>query len=113
MSATLLDAGEALAAALQAETAALAVPGRPQAEAFGAAKTAALEAFAAALASTPPPPRQVRAMMLMARLRHLAAENQAALERALRVQAAVLEVLRDAMQRGEAAAGQAAVSFRV
>ena len=113
MSGTLLDTGEALAVALLAETAALAVPGHPKAAALGVAKTAALEAFAASLAATPPPPRQVRAMMLLARLRHLAAQNQAALEGALRVQAAVLEVLRDAMQRGEAAGGQAAVSFRV
>lgn len=113
MSESLLDAGEALAAALQAETAALGVPGHPRAAALGTAKTAALEAFAASLAATPPAPRQLRAMMLMARLRHLAAENQAALERALRVQAAVLEVLHDAMARGEAAGGQAAVSFQV
>lgn len=113
MNESLLAAGDALAAALLAETAALAVPGHPQAAALGAAKAAALEAFAASLAATPPPPRQLRTMMLLARLRHLAAENQAALERALRVQGAVLEVLRDAMARGEAAGGQAAVSFRV
>ncbi|MBR0656069.1 hypothetical protein [Plastoroseomonas arctica] len=113
MSDTLLAAGEALAATLMAETAALKVPGHPQAGALGAAKTAALETFATLLAADPPPPRQMRAMLLLARLRHLADANQAALESALRVQAAVLEVLHDAMQRGEAAGGQAAVSFRV
>jgi len=96
-----------------AETDALAAPGHPQAEALGAAKIAALDAFATTLAAAPPPPRHMRAMLLLARLRHLAVANQAALERALRVQAAVLEVLHDAMQRGEATGGQAAVSFKV
>ncbi|MDB5316199.1 MAG: hypothetical protein JWO26_1042 [Rhodospirillales bacterium] len=109
----LMLAGEALAAALIAETACLDEPEHPEMGRLGAAKIAALGEFAAILATAPPPQRQMRAMMLLARLRHLAAANQAALERALRVQAAVLEVLRDAMQRGEASGGQTAVSFRV
>jgi hypothetical protein len=109
----LMIAGEALAAAMLAETGSLAEPGHPEIGTLGAAKIAALEEFTNLLSAAPPPPRQVRAMMLLARLRRLAAANQEALEGALRVQAAVLEVLRDAMQRGEASGGQTAVSFRV
>lgn len=106
MSATLLSAGEALAAAIAAENAALGEVGLPQAEAAAQAKLAALEVFSAALAEAPPIRRDMKAMVLIARLKQLAASNQDALAGAVRLQEAVLEAVREAM-------GRSRVSFRV
>ncbi len=98
MTQALTAAAAALAATLAEENAALAALDLGMAAALLAKKRAAAEAFARAQAE-PTDPADVAQRALAARLRDLAEENRVLLERGLRVQARVLELVARAVPR--------------
>jgi hypothetical protein len=116
---TLILAGHRLAEALRAENEALAALDLPRAAALAGPKIAASDAFAAAYAAqakhgdAPAGPVREAAALLAARLEALGRENRRLLERAVALQARVIETiagaaLPKAQVQGYAPAGRAA-----
>ncbi|GGC29418.1 hypothetical protein GCM10011504_04560 [Siccirubricoccus deserti] len=95
----LIHAGQRLAEALRAENEALAALDMPRAAGLASAKLQASDAFAAACAAATrlggqaDGPSRRSAEEMAARLQRLGAENRALLERAIAIQARVIETI--------------------
>lgn len=105
----MIAAGQALADAMMAETAALDVPGFPGIAAHTDAKLAALENFERLFVA--PLPDDPRLPPLLEELRELADINRDALASAIAMQDAVLAAVRDALLQSDPNPGPRALSL--